>query len=191
MQYDVLTLYLLTLNFAAFVLGGAASRRRSAAMDGVLRFLSAAGGAAGLLGSWLLWDRHVNKNNVMSRFSALCYLLVQLLLLLALRGRNAAAVRLYAEVFASSHRTLLLYLTAINLLTLLLFLWDKLSALRSGERIPEAVLLFAALFGGSAGALLGMDLFRHKTQSAHFLFGVPMALALNLLGLLSLLVGVF
>lgn len=191
MQYDVLTLYLLALNFAALILGGAASRRRSAAMDGVLRFLAAAGGAAGLLCSWLLWDRHVNKNNVMSRFSALCYLFVQLLALLALRGPNAQSVRLCGEVFYAQHRALCLYLAGMTLLTFLLYAADKLSALRGGQRIPEAVLLFAALFGGSVGALLGMDLCRHKTQSPHFLLGVPMALALDLLGLLALFIGVF
>ena len=191
MQYDVLTLYLLTLNFAALVLGGAASRRHSAAMDAVLRLLSAAGGAAGLLLSWLVWDRHINKNNVMSRFAALCCLLVQLLLFLCLRGRNAASVRLYGEIFTAEHPGLLLYLAGINLLTLLLFAWDKLSALREGNRVPEAVLLFAALFGGSAGALAGMGLCRHKTQSPHFLLGVPLSLGIDLLYLLALAVGVF
>ncbi|MGX9443556.1 DUF1294 domain-containing protein [Nitrobacteraceae bacterium UC4446_H13] len=43
------------------------------------------------------------------------------------------------------------------------------------RRIPESKLLFFAPIGGSAGAILGQQLFRHKTRKEPFqsiLFGI-------------------
>ncbi len=60
------------------------------------------------------------------------------------------------------------WLVGANLVTLLLYGYDKRQAIVSGIRIPEAVLHGAALFGGSPGAALGQILFRHKTQKRRF-----------------------
>ena len=43
-------------------------------------------------------------------------------------------------------------------------------------RIPEATLLILALIGGSIGALLGMKVWRHKTQHKKFKYGLPLIL---------------
>lgn len=61
-----------------------------------------------------------------------------------------------------------LVLLSINLSTFLLYGLDKLLALINTQRIPEKILYAAALFGGSAGALSGMYLFRHKTRKISF-----------------------
>lgn len=61
----------------------------------------------------------------------------------------------------------------------LLFGIDKRNAKRRTRRIPETVLLGVALLGGSLGALLGMQVFRHKTRHLKFLIGIPVCLILN------------
>ena len=73
------------------------------------------------------------------------------------------------------------YILILNLLALLLFGIDKAKAQRHAFRIPEAVLFEVALLGGSAGAILGMLLFRHKTKQWRFRIGLPFILVLQLL----------
>ncbi len=70
-------------------------------------------------------------------------------------------------------RTFLLYLIIINSLTFLIFGIDKWKAQRGKWRIPEATLIWMSIIGGSVGALMGMYLFRHKTQKSKFNLGIP------------------
>lgn len=60
------------------------------------------------------------------------------------------------------------YLLLINLLTIVLFWFDKWMARGDGWRIPEVVLWLAAGLGGSVGALIAMSWFRHKTKKLSF-----------------------
>ena len=72
-------------------------------------------------------------------------------------------------------------LLAINLITFILYGIDKWKAIRHKWRIPEHTLLgFAAAFG-SAGALLGMLFFHHKTQKPKFRFSVPVMLIIQVI----------
>ena len=71
-------------------------------------------------------------------------------------------------------------LAAVNLAAFALYGIDKYKARRGLWRIPESVLLFAAAAGGSAGALLGMRVFHHKTRKPRFYIGVPVMLLLHL-----------
>jgi len=64
--------------------------------------------------------------------------------------------------------TLLLILASINVIAFLAFGWDKRLAETHQRRIPERTLLALALFGGALGALLGQQVFRHKTQKQPF-----------------------
>ena len=66
-----------------------------------------------------------------------------------------------------------IYLIGINVLTFLIYGIDKWKAKRGKWRIPEDTLIWLAIAGGSIGALLGMNLFRHKTQHKKFTLGVP------------------
>jgi uncharacterized membrane protein YsdA (DUF1294 family) len=61
-------------------------------------------------------------------------------------------------------------LVSVNVVTLVLFGYDKHQAIIRGTRIPEAALHIAALLGGSPGALLAQILFRHKTRKHSFRF---------------------
>ena len=75
---------------------------------------------------------------------------------------------------------LLAALLLMNLLAFALYGIDKLKAKKGAWRIPEATLLLVAFLGGSLGALLGMELFRHKTKHAKFKILVPLFLVLHI-----------
>ena len=76
-------------------------------------------------------------------------------------------------------KIVLLLLVAVNLLAFVLYGLDKDKAKRGAWRIPEATLLLVAFLGGSLGALLGMEVFRHKTKHAKFKILVPLFLVLH------------
>lgn len=84
-------------------------------------------------------------------------------------------------------RYLMAYLSIINALSLALMLADKEKAHHKRWRIPEQRLLAVAALGGSAGCLLGMYLFRHKTRHPRFFIGVPVMLAVQIVLVLLLL----
>ena len=74
------------------------------------------------------------------------------------------------------------YLICINIITIAVYGIDKRSAVRGKWRIRVSTLLgLAAAVGGSAGALLAMHLFHHKTRKKKFTIGVPLMLAAQIL----------
>ena len=76
-------------------------------------------------------------------------------------------------------RDIAFFLIGINVLTFLLYGIDKWKARRGNWRIPEDTLIWLAIVGGSIGALLGMYLFRHKTQHRKFTLGIPVILLIQ------------
>ena len=70
-------------------------------------------------------------------------------------------------------RDLIIYLIGINVVTFFIYCIDKWKARRGKWRIPEDTLIWLAIAGGSIGALLGIYLFRHKTQHKKFTLGIP------------------
>ena len=72
------------------------------------------------------------------------------------------------------------YLLLINAAAFLLMRADKLRARQKKWRIPEAILLVAAMAGGSLGAAAAMVLFRHKTRHILFSVGLPVLFLLQL-----------
>ncbi len=80
----------------------------------------------------------------------------------------------------SEFKLLLIYMIFVNVVTFLVYGVDKLKAKRSWWRISENALIALALIGGSIGALLGMYLWRHKTQHKKFKYGVPVILVLQI-----------
>jgi uncharacterized membrane protein YsdA (DUF1294 family) len=55
-------------------------------------------------------------------------------------------------------------LAVINLWTMLRFWQDKCRAVHGQRRIPESDLLGLAVIGGTPGALIARQIFRHKTR---------------------------
>lgn len=65
------------------------------------------------------------------------------------------------------------YVLGINLLTFCLYGIDKHKARKGRWRISEKTLIAVAAIGGSVGAWLGMQFFRHKTRHPKFCIGIP------------------
>lgn len=81
----------------------------------------------------------------------------------------------------------LCYLLIINALGLFLMHIDKQKAIKSQWRIPEKILIGAAVLGGSMGCIAGMRLFRHKTKHSVFRIGLPVILSLQIVAGIILL----
>ena len=74
-----------------------------------------------------------------------------------------------------------LYLAVINLTGFAMMGIDKRRAVKRCWRIRESTLFLVALIGGSAGCLIGMRTFHHKTKHWYFVYGMPAILILQLL----------
>lgn len=74
------------------------------------------------------------------------------------------------------------YLITVNAAAFILMLADKIKAKKNKWRISEATLMGTAAIGGSLGAIAGMYAFRHKTRHPKFTIGLPLILALQIVG---------
>lgn len=73
-----------------------------------------------------------------------------------------------------------IYLLLINAVGFGIMLYDKYLAKNNLWRIPEKTLFGIAVFGGSAGCLIGMYTARHKTRHKSFTIGIPVIAALQI-----------
>ena len=78
------------------------------------------------------------------------------------------------------HSCLTYYLLDINAVTFIIYGIDKYKAKKAKWRIPEAILLLLAVFGGSIGAWMGMKVWHHKTMHKKFKYGIPAILLIQI-----------
>ena len=81
---------------------------------------------------------------------------------------------------------LIIYFLLVNLLGFYAMYTDKQRAKKRAFRIPEGTLFAIAFIGGSIGCIIGMYLFRHKTRHWYFVYGMPLILILQIIGILLL-----
>ena len=62
-------------------------------------------------------------------------------------------------------RAYIIVVAVMSVLTAAAFLIDKLISAGGGRRIPEIALLSLIAFGGAAGGVVGMYVFRHKSNA--------------------------
>ncbi|MBP2636629.1 MAG: hypothetical protein H6Q72_2536 [Firmicutes bacterium] len=74
-----------------------------------------------------------------------------------------------------------------NFIAFLLMRTDKQYARNQARRIREKTFFRMALFGGAAGVLIGMYVYRHKTLHSSFVIGIPVILLGNLVCMYLLL----
>lgn len=77
-------------------------------------------------------------------------------------------------------------LLAINCWTVFQFWQDKQRAIAGHRRIAEADLLRLALLGGSPGALIARQLFRHKTRKEPFSTHLLLIISMQIGGAIGL-----
>lgn len=70
-------------------------------------------------------------------------------------------------------KNIAIYLLVINIMAFLGMWWDKRRAQKGEWRISEKGLFITVLLGGGIGGILGMYVFRHKTQKPIFTIGFP------------------
>ena len=82
------------------------------------------------------------------------------------------------------------YLCVVGLMSLITFAcygWDKRAARLEGLRISENRLHTLSLLGGWPGALIGRQIFRHKTQKTWFTFKTCAVVAIHALAIAGFL----
>lgn len=75
---------------------------------------------------------------------------------------------------------LIYYLMFINIVTFFVYGIDKVKAKKNKRRISESTLLILAVVGGTIGALLAMNVWRHKTMHKKFKYGLPLMLLVQI-----------
>ena len=149
-------------------------------IDVLLTICALAGGSAGIVLAILLFDRKSVKGNMMSRVFVICVLVVQIIIYLILKGKIQSDLEFAIWNTIIRHKALLIYLLAINIISLIIYGIDKLAAIGNRSRIRIVTLLGLAFMGGSIGALIAMYAFKHKIRQDYFAVGVPMILIMQI-----------
>lgn len=151
----------------------------SGRIDDILTIISLLGGSLGIVLAILIFDRKVEKGNMMSRVFISCIFVIQVVLLLILRGHYADHITLTFWTFFDKHKILAAYLIIMNFVTFAAFAADKIAAIEKKSRIRIVTLLTLAFFGGSVGGLIAMYLLRHKTKQDYFTVGIPLIMMMQ------------
>lgn len=81
---------------------------------------------------------------------------------------------------------MLVFISAImNVITFILYWYDKECARKRKWRVAEITLLSFSFFGGALGAYMAMHGLRHKTQHKKFQICVPVFLTIQIILLIT------
>ena len=170
--------YLIAINAIGFILylvnTWLYSHTAEGQIDRILTITSLLGGSLGIVIAILLFDRKSVKDNMMSRVFVICVLIIQIIIFLMVKGHIKTDLTFAFWEFFGAHKIIIVYLLAINIVTLIAFAVDKIAAIEHRSRIRIVTLLALAFIGGSIGALIAMYVFHHKTKQDYFSVGVPL-----------------
>ena len=79
----------------------------------------------------------------------------------------------------------IIWLLLANVLTLVIYGMDKMAARKAWRRVPESTLLVFGFVGGWPGAMVGQQVFRHKTQKQPFKTYFIISVILSILATLA------
>lgn len=151
--------------------------------DTIMTILSLCFGSLGIALSMIIFGRtpkYRKKETMMSRVFIWCILVIQIILLLIIKGYIRNDLTINAIEYFKANPIIVIYLLVINIITLIAFALDKIHSIEGNKRIRISVLLFLSFIGGSIGALLAMYIFRHKTRQDYFTVGVPLIIIMQL-----------
>ena len=175
--------YLIAINAIGFILylvnTWLYSHTAEGQIDRILTITSLLGGSLGIIIAILLFDRKSVKDNMMSRLFVICVLIIQIIIFLMVKGHIKTDLTFAFWKFFGAHKILIVYLLAINVVTLIIFAVDKTAAIEHRSRIRIVTLLGLAFMGGSIGALIAMYVFHHKTKQDYFSVGVPLIMLMQ------------
>lgn len=187
MQLTGLDYYLIGVNVVGFVLFIINTLLYTYTAEGqidlLLTICSVLGGSLGVVLAILIFDRTLEKGNMMSRVFVISVFVIQLCIVLFFRVGHAEQLTLKFWEFFDRHKILIIYLVVINFASCVVYGIDKLAAVEHTWRIRIVVLLGLALAGGSIGALIAMYAFRHKTSVDYFTIGVPLIILAQIVAL--------
>lgn len=78
---------------------------------------------------------------------------------------------------------LLIYLVLINLVSIIVTIFDKHKAIKHKWRVPESTLLLLSAMGGSVAMYVTMLIIRHKTKHPKFMIGIPVIIVLQFISI--------
>ena len=175
--------YLIAINAIGFILylvnTWLYSHTAEGQIDRILTITSILGGSLGIVIAILLFDRKSVKDNMMSRVFVICVLIIQIIIFLMVKGHIKTDLTFAFWEFFGAHKIIIVYLLAINIVTLIAFAVDKIAAIEHRSRIRIVTLLALAFIGGSIGALIAMYVFHHKTKQDYFSVGVPLIMLMQ------------
>lgn len=175
--------YLIAINAIGFILylvnTWLYSHTEEGQIDRILTITSLLGGSLGIVIAILLFDRKSVKDNMMSRVFVICVLIIQIIIFLMVKGHIKTDLTFAFWEFFGAHKIIIVYLLAINIVTLIAFAVDKIAAIEHRSRIRIVTLLALAFIGGSIGALIAMYVFNHKTKQDYFSVGVPLIMLMQ------------
>ena len=147
--------------------------------DKLLTILALTDGLLGIFVFIVLFDRKSVKENMMSRVFLICVLIIQIIILLFIKGFHGEELNFAFWEFFGKYKILIVYLAVINFITFAAFAIDKIHAIEGKSRIRILTLLGLAFIGGSVGALLGIYMLRHKTKVDYFTVGIPLIMVMQ------------
>lgn len=184
MNLSIFDYYLIGVNILGFILylvnTWLYSHTADKEIDTILTIASIMGASLGIVLAILLFDRKAQKGNMMSRVFVASVLVIQIILVLIIKGCIRSEITVAFWEFFGNHQLLLWYLVIINVITLVFFAVDKRRAIENKWRIRIITLLGLAFIGGSLGAIIAMYVFRHKTKIDYFTVGVPLIIVMQI-----------
>ena len=193
MNFSKLDFYIITVNLFAFILFIFITRLKphpkSGHRDFVLQIVSLLGGAAGIFIAMLLFgfsskyksrfNKEDKKENMMIKVFVSCFLVIQIIAYLIQKGFLKDDFTFSFWNFFEQSKIFSFYLFTINLITFTVFGIDKRNAVLNRPRIRITTLLGLSFFGGAAGGLIAMYIFRHKTKKNYFAVGLPLMIVMQ------------
>lgn len=137
-------------------------------IDNLITLICFMFGSFGILFAFLIFDRNLEKEVLMSRIFLFSVSVIQFIILILILDLKVYFK--FLEIFR--HQYFFYSLIVLNIITFILFGLDKYRAKHQQKRIKNVTLILCSFTGGSIGAWVAMSLFRHKIQKDYYSIGI-------------------